>query len=239
MSANSYWLSYDARYDRRRPRRKWPWLLLAAVLLLATLLTAFAFAGRDAVSIDLAEPVTIQEALPALLVDNVTVVYVVDDSGSMTEKLLPLHQALHEVAHKHTENSELAMMRFGTNVEMLFDFTEPDGADWDTAIPSFVADSGNTSLYTALMAALDVIPDQPTCVEYRRWLVLKETICRERRIVLMSDGQAGDSQLAEQAMRSLVLSGIPVDAVAFGADADRNGLRSIADATGGRFVEAH
>ena len=78
MSTNSYWLSYDARYDRRQPRRKWPW-----VLLLAALLTAVAFAGRDAVSIDLAEPVTIQEALPALLVDNVTVVYVVDDSNSM------------------------------------------------------------------------------------------------------------------------------------------------------------
>jgi len=239
MSTPSYWLSYDARFDRRRPRRKWPWVLLAALLLLAALITAFAFAGRDAVSIDLAEPVTIQEALPALLVDNVTAVYVVDDSGSMATKLLPLHQALHEVAHKHTENSELAMMRFGTDVEMLFDFTYPDGADWDTAIPSFVAGSGNTSLYTALMAALDAMPPQPTCMEYRRWLVLKETLCRERRIVLMSDGQAGDPHLAEEAMRALVLSGISVDTVAFGEDADRVGLRSIAASTNGRFVEAH
>ena len=125
-------------------------------------------------------------------------------------------------------------MRFGTHVEMLFDFTEPDGADWDAAIPSFVADSGNTSLYAALTAALDAMPAQPTCVEYRRWLVLKETICRERRIVLMSDRQAGDLHLAEDAMRALVLSGIPVDAVAFGEDADRDGLRNLADATGGR-----
>ena len=238
MSTNSYWLSYDARDDRRPPRRKWPWVLFFLVLLLAALLTAFAFAGRDAVSIDLAEPVTIQEALPALLADNVTVVYVVDDSGSMAEKLLPLHEALHEVAHKHTENSEIAVMRFGTTVEMLFDFTEPAGADWDTAIPSFVAGSGNTSLYTALMDALDAMPIQATCVENRHWLVLEETVCRERRIVLMSDGQAGDPHLADDAMRALVQSNIPVDAVAFGSDADREGLRSIADATGGRFVEA-
>ena len=239
MSTNSYWLSYDARYDRRRPRRKWPWLLLAAVLLVAALIAAFAFAGRDAVGIDLAEPVTIQEALPALLVDNVTVVYVVDDSGSMTEKLLPLHQALHDVAHKHTENSEIAVMRFGDFTEMLFDFTEPAGAGWDDAIPSFTATGQTTNLYQALTSALEAMPAQPTCVEYRRWLVLKETICRERRIVLMSDGQASDPHLAEEAIGDLVLSGIPVDTVAFGEDADRNGLRNISDATGGRFVEAH
>lgn len=239
MSTNSYWLSYDARDDRRRSRRKWPWVLLLALLLLAAVITAFAFAGRDAVSIDLAEPVTIQEALPALLVDNVTVVYVVDDSGSMTEKLPPLHQALHEVAHKHTENSEVAVMRFGDVRELLFDFTEPAAADWDGAIPSFTADSGGTNLYQALMEALDVMPTRPTCIEHRRWLVLKEEVCRERRIVLMSDGQASDPHLAQDAMTVLALSSIPVDTVAFGADADRNGLRNIADATGGRFVEAH
>ena len=238
MSTNSYWLSYDAR-DDRQPRRKWPWVLLLALLLLAALVTAFAFAGRDAVSIDLAEPVTIQEALPALLVNNVTVVYVVDDSGSMAEKLLPLHQALYDVAHKHTENSEIAVMRFGEITEMLFDFTEPAGAGWDDAIPSFTASGQTTNLYQALTSALDAMPPQPTCVEYRRWLVLEETICRERRIVLMSDGQASDPHLAADAMRALVLSGIPVDTVAFGADADRNGLRNISDATGGRFVEAH
>ncbi len=239
MSTNSYWLSYDDRYDRRQPRRKWPWVLLAAVLLLAALITAFAFASRDAASIDLAQPVTIQEALPALLVDNVTAMYVVDDSGSMTEKLLPLHQALHDVAHKHTENSELAVMRFGDVVEMLFDFTEPAGADWDDAIPSFTATGQTTNLYQALTVALDAMPSQPTCLEYRRWLVFKETICRERRIVLMSDGQASDPHLAADAMRALVLSGIPVDSVAFGDDADRTGLRNISDATGGKFVEAH
>ena len=157
----------------------------------------------------------------------------------MANKLLPLHQALHEVAHKHTANSEIAVLRFGSNVEMLFDFTEPAGADWNTAIPSFIADSGDTYLYTALMAALDQMPAQPTCVEYRRWLVHKETICRERRIVLMSDGVASDLHRAQDAMSVLVSSGIPVDAVAFGEDADRNGLQSIAATTGGTFVEAH
>ena len=98
----------------------------------------------NSVSVDLAEPVTIQEALPALLTDHVTVVYVVDDSGSMWEKLLPLHQALHEVAAKDAEGSEIAMLMFGQSHQMLFDFTESQAAPWDTAIPSFMAQGGST-----------------------------------------------------------------------------------------------
>ena len=239
MSTNVYWLYYEDDDDRRPPRRKWPWVLLLAVLLLAALITVFAFAGRNAVGIELSEPVAIEEALPVLLTDDVTVAYVVDDSDSMWEKMPSLHQALHEVAGKHTENSEVAVMVFGESSELLFDYTEPSAADWDSAISSFTGTSGGTNLYQALMEALDTMPAQPACQEHRRWLVFEETICRERRIVLMSDGQASDPDLLHDAMTVLVPSGIPVDTVAFGEDADRNGLRAIANATGGRFVEAY
>ena len=239
MSTNSYWLSYDDRADRRRPRRKWPWvLLLASLLLAAALLTAFAYAGQNTGTIDLAEPVAIQEALPALLTDNVTAVYVVDDSNSMWEKLLPLHEALHEVKDKHTENSELAMLMFGTEHRMLFDFAEPGSAPWDDVIPSFTAESSNTNMFAALAEALTMMPGQPTCWEETKWVFFTETFCRERRIVLMSDGQASDPHIAQDVMPDLIRSGIPVDTVAFGEDADRDGLRNIADATGGKFVEA-
>ena len=239
MSTKSYWLSYDDRGANRRTRRKWPWILLIIILLLAAALAPIAWFGADADTVDLAEPAAIQEALPALLADNMTVVYVVDDSDSMYHKLPPLHQALSEVAVKHSENSEVAVMLFGESSKLLFDFTEPSAANWDNAIPSFTATSGRTNLYQALMEALDAMPDQPTCQEHRRWLVFKDMTCRERRIVLMSDGQASDHHLFEVALRALVSSGIPVDTVAFGDDADREGLQNIAAATGGRFVEAY
>ena len=240
MSTNSYWLSYDDREDRRRPRRKWPWVLLALlfVAMAVGLVTAATWEdGSEAV--DLTQPAAIQEALPALLADNVTAVYVVDDSGSMAEKLLPLYEALHEVAGKHTENSEIAMIRFGQDHQMLFDFSEPSSAPWATTIPSFTASGGHTFMYTALGEALRTMPSRPTCWEKSKWIFFDETFCRERRIVLMSDGMASDPHLAQEVMLDLVMSQIPVDTIAFGADADRVGLRTIADATGGRFVEAH
>ena len=242
MATKSYWLSYDSREGRRRRRRKWPWaLLLLALLLLGALLTALALSSSDGETypVEFVEPATIQEALPALLTDHVTVLYVVDDSDSMWNKLLPLHQALNEVATKHTENSEVALMRFGTSNELLFDFTEPSTADWETAIPSFTGTSGRTALYETLLTALDAMPAEPTCLERSRWLFFKETLCRERRIVLMSDGMAGDPHLVEDAMDDLVSAGIPVDTIAFGDDADRRGLQAISDITGGRFVTAY
>ena len=156
--ATQHWITYDAR-DRRRAggpfrRRKWPWFLLLLLLLIA-LLTASWLWYDNSEGIDFTQPVAIQAALPALLTDDAMIIYVVDDSGSMQEKLQPLHQALHEVAVKPTDNSEIALLRFGATNETLFDFTEPDDAPWDTAIPSFVAGSGGTAMY------LEIWPETP------------------------------------------------------------------------------
>ncbi len=239
MAANSFWISYHARDDRRRPRRKWPWFLLLLLLLLAALLTAGWLWYENSEGIDFTQPVAIQTALPALLVDNTMVVYVVDDSGSMEGKLLPLHQALHEVAAKPTENSEIALLMFGETNQMLFDFMEPDDAPWDTAIPSFTASSGGTAMFLALQEALDMLPNRPVCTEKTRFIFFDETICRENRTVLMSDGMAGDVEFAEATLTDLVRFGVPVDTIAFGVDADEEGLRIISDATGGTFIEAY
>ena len=264
MAANSFWISYDARDDRRRPRRKWPWFLLLLLLLLAALLTAGWLWYENSEGIDFTQPVAIQTALPALLVNDTMVVYVVDDSGSMEDKLLPLHQALHEVAAKPTENSEIALLMFGETNQMLFDFTEPDQAPWDDAIPSFTAGSGGTAMFIALQEASEMLPDRPVCTEKTRFILFDENVCRKNRIVLMSDGYANDifkitgtpmttvldakkeaelweqqDALVESVITQLVQSRVPVDTIAFGVDADEEGLRFISNATGGIFIEAY
>ena len=192
MTTTQYWITYDAR-DRRsggRRRRKWPWFLL--LLLLAALLTIGWFWYDNSKSIDSTAPVAIQTALPALLTDDIMVVYVVDDSGSMEDKLSSLYEALHEVADKPADNSEIALLMFGDTNRILFDFTEPDDAPWDTAIPSFTAGSGGTSMFLALQEALEMLPDAPACTEKTRFIFFDETVCRQNRIVLMSDGMAND-----------------------------------------------
>lgn len=242
MASPQHWITYDAR-DRRRGygasrRRKWPWFLLL-LLVAAALFTAGWFWYDSSDGIDLTQPVTIQAALPALLTDDAMIVYVVDDSGSMEDKLTPLHQALREVAAKPTDNSEIALLRFGETNQELFGFTEPDAAPWDSAIPSFTAGSGGTAMFQALQEALDMLPARPVCVEKSRFILLEETVCRQNRIVLMSDGMAGDIEFAETALTNLIDAGIPVDTIALGVDADEEGLRFISDATGGRFIEAY
>ena len=267
MASPQHWITYDAR-DRRRGygtsrRRKWPWFLLL-LLLVAALLTAGWFWYDSSDGVDFTQPVAIQAALPALLTDDVMVVYVVDDSGSMSDKLSPLRQALQEVADKPTENSEIALLMFGDTNRVLFDFTEPDDAPWDDAIPSFSAASGGTAMFLALQEALEMLPDAAVCTEKSRFIFFGETVCRQNRIVLMSDGMANDilqirnitntsmmsaSQEAElmeaqaefeaTVIDVLVASNVPVDTIALGVDADEEGLRFISDATDGRFMDAY
>ena len=265
MAYSSRWLSYD-QDDRRRGRggrRKWPWLLLLLLLLAALLVAGWAW-YENSEGVDLAQPVAIQTALPALLTDDAMVVYVVDNSGSMQDKLLPLHQALHEVAAKPTENSEIAMLMFGSSHQMLFDFAKPDAAPWDTAIPSFAAGSGGTAMFLALEGALEILPEDQVCVEETQFFVFSATTCRQNRIVLMSDGIANDafvmsgtpmssnlsaqqeaellqeqSSLEASIVERLIRSGTPVDTIAFGIDADEAGLKVISDVTGGTFIEAY
>ena len=233
---NVLWLSQEPGGPNRR--RKWPWLLLL-LLLLALLIIGAGYVLNESDGIASGVPTPIQTVLPVLLTDDAMVVYVVDNSGSMSEKLLPLHEALHEVANKPTDNSEIALLMFGDSTQLLFDFTEPDTASWDTAIPSFAAQSGGTAMFTALQEAQRMLPDRLLCQEQSRWLLFSKTVCRENRIVLMSDGQASDIEVAQATIDALVQSAVPVDTVAFGVDADEHMLRLLADVTGGSFIPAY
>ena len=242
MARGSIWISYDPRDDRRNSgrRRRWLWFLLVALIALVALgLIGFGVSQVDVPEIQLGQPVAIQEALPALVNDHSAIVYVVDDSGSMYVKLASLHEALKNLAEKSSENSEIALFQFGDAPRLLFDFTAPMDAPWDTRIPAFAAESGGTYLYAALREALDIMPPRPSCIDVTHWLFFKETLCKERRIVLMSDGIASDWNMAPDVLPDLIRSIIPVDTVALGDDADRKSLKNIADSTGGRFIEAY
>lgn len=240
MARNAYFLSYDARDNRRlRVGRRWPWYLFAICLAFALLgLLGLMLVDGDGPDLQLSEPVAIQEALPALLTTDSTIVYVIDDSDSMGNKVESLHEALRELDRKQTENSAVAVVRFGNDFSKLFDFREHSDAPWRSIISDFNATSGGTYMFTALSESVDMIQAQPECIVTKRWVIFSKTTCKDRRVVLMSDGMASDSDLAAEILPEIIQSGIPIDTVAFGDDADRTTLRLIADSTGGRSVTA-
>ena len=227
MAANYHWISYDARDDGRRRRRKWPWWILL-VLLLLLLMTAITCGSWYGYAVATSDP--IQTVLPDLLVDDAMTIYVVDDSGSMVFKKDSLHEALRQLVDKPVQNSQVALLMFGSSYRLLFDFTDPADAPWDTAIPSFQADSGGTNMYAALRKAHQMMPDSPIC---------GETACRQNRIVLMSDGVAGDSELAAATVATLERSGVIVDTVSFGIFFINTGtLQDISERTGGIYKKS-
>ena len=183
------------------------------------------------------EPVPIQEALPVLLIDAATIIYVIDDSKSMSVNLQSLHDALLELASVDAEYSEVAIIEFGGRNSVVFGFTDPSQAPWDSATSAFdAAEVGGTNTYTALRAALGLMPEQPTCFDHPAH---EQPVCRERRIVLLSDGGAKDPHVAAESLQALVEANIPVDSIALGTNADHQGLRDISQVTGGNFVAAY
>ncbi len=226
MAYSSRWLIYDPddRRRRRSRRRRWPWWILL-VLLLLLLLTAISCGSWYGYAVATSDP--IQTVLPDLLTDDSMTIYVVDDSGSMSSKTKSLHEALHGVADKPAKNSQVALVMFGNSNRLLFDFTDPAHAPWNTVIPSFQANSGVTNMYAALDRAHQMMPDSPIC---------GESACRKNRIVLMSDGIASDSELAEATVSMLKSSGVVVDTVSFGVFFISTGsLRDISELTGGIY----
>ena len=228
MAYSSRWLIYDHDDGRRRRggRRKWPWwILLVLLLLLLTSITCGSWYGYAVATSD-----PIQTVLPNLLTDNSMTVYVVDDSGSMALKTKSLHEALHGVADKPARQSQVALIMFGSTHQILFDFMDPADAPWNTAIPSFQADSGGTNMYAALRRAHQMMPDSPVC---------DEDECRQKRIVLMSDGIANDSELAESTVKMLKSSDVVVHTVAFGIFFINTGtLQDISELTGGTYTKS-
>lgn len=231
MSYPSHWLSYDLDANGRHPRPggrpRWPWWILLAFLLLL-LLTGGTIAGWYGYALVTSDP--IQTVLPDLLTDDSMTVYVVDDSGSMGLKTKALHEAMHEVADKPAHNSQVALIMFGDSHRTLFDFTDPADAPWNTAIPYFQAESGGTNMFTALRGAHQMMPDSPVC---------GDSACRQKRIVLMSDGIANDTELAESTVSMLKSSDVAVDTVAVGIFFINTGaLRNISEITGGVYTKS-
>ena len=148
-----------------------------------------------------------------------SIVYVIDDSGSMDADYVEVRAALRKVRDTDAPNTKVALLAFGGRVEIRFKLRSHSSAPWDEHIDSFGGYLGGTYYEPPLTEALEL---------------LKEDSASVKTIVFMTDGQQ-DYPL--QVMREIVSAEITVDTVAFGNQYTENFhvLERIARDTGGSY----
>ncbi len=162
--------------------------------------------------------------LRALESEPIEVVLLLDVSGSMAgAPIAAARTAASEFVGQLPPNSDIAVVTFGTEVEVVADFTtEPE--ELLTAIASVTA-TGETAVYDAVIEAVRLVQEAPRSRQF---------------VVLLSDG--GDTEsiatLADT-IRALAEVDVGFYAVSLrGSEFDPAALEGMADASEGRVVAA-
>lgn len=153
---------------------------------------------------------------------SASIVYVVDDSGSMDGDFREVRAALEEVRDATMERTKVALIAFGMKTKTLFELTEHSDAPWDTHIDSFGGKLGGTFNSAALQSARELLDADDADA---------------KKIVFFTDAQASYPADEMEAIVAIVASGIVVDTVAFGDQFSDHFtvLQRIADETGGSY----
>ncbi len=198
------------------------------------------WSGRKIFSVGEQDLITI---LVITLREDLDVVYLVDTSGSMSgDKIDCLRKGLEAIRDRgpKVENTRAALVAFNDGYRVVFKLTETGSGSWTEAWNDGIASldaGGGTNMYSALQFAGGMLPDEPVCPT--------RDSCRQREIVLMSDGLAQDGHLQNETLEAFdkdkgKYKDIVVRAYAygFGADVDKEPLRGIAKKhTDGHFAE--
>lgn len=150
---------------------------------------------------------------------STSIVYVVDDSGSMDGDFREVRAALEEVRDANMERTKVALIAFGTITRTLFELSVHSTAPWDAHIDSFGGKLGGTFNAAPLRSAKALLDADNADI---------------KKIVFLTDAQA--SYPADE-MEAIKASSIVVDTVAFGDQFSDHFtvLQRIASETGGSY----
>ena len=152
---------------------------------------------------------------------KVSIAIVMDKSGSMLGSPIDNAKmaAVEAVNYMEKENEKISIIAYADGAENVQKLTDSHER-LKRAINSIESDGG-TNIAGGLNAGIDEIKDETG----------------SRAIILMSDGQDGNTVAMPEAIQNAVDEGIAVYTVAFG-DADEEYMKNIADKTGGKFIKA-
>ena len=149
---------------------------------------------------------------------STSIVYVIDDSGSLDGDFPEVQDALAAVRDESMPNTKVALIAFGTEATTKFELTDHATAPWNEHIGTFGGKLGGT-FYKAPL-------------EDAKALLDADTHAATKKIIFLTDAQAERPTAAVQA---IIDAGIVVNTVAFGDHfSDRfDVIEAIADDTGG------
>ena len=187
--------------------------------------------GEVLVELSLRRPARATEAArgaSGLSVDSAhttSIVYVIDDSGSMDGDFPEVRAALKAVRSTTMASTKVALIKFGTQATTVFGLTDhstsgTSGPWTDARINAFGGKLGSTNYYAPL--------------EDAKSLLVADTTADTKKIIFLTDGQRDRPIFTVEA---IIKAGIVVDTIGFGDHYSVNFgiLRGIATDTGGAY----
>ncbi|MBN2055809.1 VWA domain-containing protein [bacterium] len=157
-------------------------------------------------------------------VTPVSMVLVIDASGSMKKKVAEVHQAATEFIAMIQPGDRVAVVQFADGVELVQSFTA-DATALRDAIDKCGA-KGGTALYDAVIHAVSTLHDQPG----------------RTAIILLTDGRdendpgtaPGSVHSFDESLEHAKTAGVTIYALGLGQNLERSVLENLARETGGR-----
>jgi Mg-chelatase subunit ChlD len=157
---------------------------------------------------------------------RMAIVIAVDVSGSMRGGINATQEALAAIAGELTQSADVALIGFSDGISSRSDFASNEG-QLRAAIPQLNIAGSRTAIYAAVEGALGMLKARPGTAE-------------RRRVLIISDGQETESEVADKTVEMAERSGYAIDAVGRGTvqSGFAQSLERLTDHTGGVFVDS-
>ena len=136
-----------------------------------------------------------------------SIVYVIDDSGSMDGDFPEVHTALEAVRDEAMADTKVALIAFGSEATTKFGLTDHSSAPWNTHINTFIGKLGGTKYEAPLQSA--------------KALLDADTATTTKKIIFLTDAQEPRPSVVQDIMDANNANGasdvdITVDTIGFG-----------------------